>query len=96
MIINKHVVFRPTYNSDSTEGRGHTINLDFCFEEKEDALKFVTSEYYAKNYGVWNNKGSEYDIKEVEVKEGYPFTVKIYKSYEEFKEDFQRTLAESL
>jgi len=54
------------YNSDSTEGRGVTLRTPFYFRKREDAEKFVETEYYARKYGVWGNPGSKYDVQEVD------------------------------
>jgi len=51
-------------NLDRTEGRGPMIPADIGFTNQTSALAFVTSDYYAKEYGVQGTPGSEYDVKE--------------------------------
>jgi hypothetical protein len=58
-------LYQITYNSDSTEGRGRSVELNIYFEEKSDAMTFVKSKFYGRKYGVMGTSGSEYDIRTV-------------------------------
>jgi len=79
---NKDELFQITYNSDGTEGRGQEISLNIYFEEKQDAINFVVSKYYAHKYGVMGCKGSEYDVNTIKTESLIP---NIYKDINDFE-----------
>ena len=68
--------YMTTYNTDQTEGRGSRVDTGIAFLDKTEALRFVQSGYYRRNYGIMGTPGGEYDIREVKTT--------IYKSYEDF------------
>jgi hypothetical protein len=76
--MRKVTFFQVTRNSDSTEGRGHSVPTDIGFTHRADAVDFAKSRHYAKNYGVMGTPGSDFDVDEV--------TYFIYKSVEEWED----------
>ena len=59
-----NTVFEILQNDDKNEGRGPYSTTNIYFSTKEEALKFVRSNYYANKYGVMGTPGGEYDIRE--------------------------------
>ncbi len=54
---------------DVVEGKGGLKTTGLFFENHSDALKLVTSNYFAYNFGVMGMPGGEYLIKPVKMPE---------------------------
>lgn len=78
--------YEVTANSDTTEGRGHTIYTGICFDHENDALAFAQSDHY-KPYavmGVVNKEYSKFNVKKQ--------TKIVYECFNEYDSETQRKI----
>jgi len=91
-VDKNNTLYQITYNSDGTEGRGRTIEMNVYFEDKADAITFVKSKYYSRKYGVMGTSGSEYDIKSISEDSLVP---NIYKDIYEFEDEVGEKISQT-
>ncbi len=76
-------LYQITHNEDDNAGAGRTVFMNLYFTTKMAAQTYVESKYYADSYGVQGYKGTDYDIRTVNMKDIEP---KIYSSIADYQE----------
>lgn len=77
-------LYQITYNEeDDNAGAGRSVFMNLYFENKDDAMTFIKSKYYADRYGMQGYRGNDNDIKTVNTEDVLP---KIYKSIDDYQE----------